>query len=232
MRHTIKNKEDLATAYRILAKLGMDDHTYTHLSLREGDSYYIYPFGLRFEEVRAESLIRVDLEGNILEGEEFQYNQTGYMIHSGIYQHREDVKCVFHLHTISTVAVSAMEEGLLPISQWALHFYNQLAYHAYDSLVLDDKKGKALYQDLGDKPVLFLRNHGFLACGKTIWETLYYCYHLEMACKTQIAVMSSGAKMVIPDKKICENANRDLLGFEEDLGYRDWQAWKRWLDKA
>ena len=151
-------KKDLAYAYRILAKLGLDDHTYTHLSARPkgAEFYYIFPFGYRFEEVTPESLLKVSLDGKILEGEEYQYNQTGYVIHGSIYKARLELTAIFHLHTIASVAVSVMKDGLLPISQWALHFYDQLAYHEYNSLALEKSKhGRGLIDDLGDKNVVF-----------------------------------------------------------------------------
>ena len=118
-----KTKLELAQAYRILAKLHMDDHTYTHLSVRSEDkkSFYIYPFGLRFEEVTPGSLLKVSLDGEVLEGDEYQYNRTGYVLHSAIYSARDDINSIFHIHTPATAAVSACEDGLLPISQWALH---------------------------------------------------------------------------------------------------------------
>ena len=86
--------------------------------------------------------------------------------------------------------------------------------------------------DLADKKIMFLRHHGMIACGKTIHEALFYCYHLELACKTQIAAFSSGAELLTIDKKICKQANHDLLSFEKDLGLRDWQAWVRWIDRG
>ena len=121
-------KVNLASAYQILAMLGLDDHTYTHLSARpkDADYYYIYPFGLRFEEVNSNNLLQVSLDGEILHGSEYSYNKTGYVTHGNIYKKRADILSIFHLHTPAVVAVSAMKEGLLPISQWALHFYQRL----------------------------------------------------------------------------------------------------------
>lgn len=232
MSTDLQVKRDLANAYKILAKLGMDDHTYTHLSARPSgaDYYYIYPFGLRFSEVTEDNLLKVDLNGNVLEGSEKQYNKTGYIIHGSIYRAKTNICVVFHLHTVSTVAVSAMKKGLLPISQWALHFYDRLAYHDYNALALDnDIHGDQLVDDLSDKKVMFLRNHGFIACGQTIHEAMFYCYHLEMACKTQIAALSTNTELIIPPLSICEKARDDMLIFEEDLGFRDWEAWLRWL---
>ena len=226
-------KKNLAYAYRILGKLGMDDHTYTHLSARpEGaDYFYIYPFGCRFEEVTEDILLKVSLDGKILEGEEYQYNKTGYIIHGNIYKAREDLNAVFHLHTVSTVAVSAMEKGLMPISQWALHFYDHVVYHEYNSLALDNKEhGSDIIKDLADKKVMMLRNHGYIACGTTIHEAMFYCYHMELACKTQIAALSSGQKLISPPHKICQKTRSDIMSFEKDIGIRDWQAWTRWVD--
>src|SRR3990167_6632774 len=197
----------LAAAYRILAMLKLDDLTYTHLSARhpDGDSYYIYPFGLLFEEVTASSLLRVSLDGEVLEGEEETYNRTGYVIHGGIYQSRPDVNAIFHLHSTAGVAVSAMNCGLLPLSQFSLHFYNRIAYHPYDSFALDAKKqGANLIKDFGQNKALILQNHGTLTCGETIEEAFLYTYFLEQACKVQCAALVGDQKVLVPSKKVCE----------------------------
>ena len=225
-----KIKTDLANAYQIVAKLGMDDHTYTHLSARPNgaDYYYIYPFGLRFDEVTPSCLLKVSLTGDILEGKEKQYNKTGYVIHGSIYRNRSELNSIFHLHTIATIAVSAMKSGLLPISQWALHFYEGVSYHAYNGHARDNSKhGDPLV--LADKKVMFLRNHGFISCGTTVQEALFYCYHLELACKTQISALSSNAELIIPSHDICKQTCKDILSFEKNLGERDWEAWVRLL---
>lgn len=223
-------KEDLATAYKVLAYLKMDDHTYTHLSARdpyETNAFYIYPFGLRFEEVEADLLMKVSLDGHILEGQEYQYNKTGYILHGTIFKNRPEVQAIFHLHTPATLAVSALREGLLPISQWALHFYERIAYHTYDSLALNEQQGDQLIQDLGQHNVLMLRNHGFIACGRTIQETMFYSYHLQRACETQCLIQATGQEYIMPPQSVCKKAVADLLNFESNLGERDWQAWQR-----
>ena len=226
-------KTNLAAAYQIIAMLGMDDHTYTHLSARpkDADYYYIYPFGLRFEEVNSENLLQVSLDGEILQGNEYNYNKTGYVIHGNIYKNRADILSIFHLHTPSIVAVSAMREGLLPISQWALHFYQKLSYHEYSSLLLDHNQTNQMLQDLGSNYVMFLRNHGMLACGETIHEAMFYTYHLEQACKTQCLACATNMELIFPPPEMCEKAVHDLLTFEEDLGKRDWTAWLNKLKK-
>ncbi|MDP3935738.1 MAG: class II aldolase/adducin family protein [Alphaproteobacteria bacterium] len=223
---------NLAIAYQALAKLGLDDLTYTHLSARVPgeDAYYIYPFGLLFEEVTPDNLIKVSLDGQILEGAEFQYNRTGYVIHGSIYRNRSDIKAIFHLHTPEIVAVSAMQKGLQPMSQWALHFYNRIAYHDYNSLALSIHEHEIrLVRDLGDKYVMLLKHHGSITAGRTIHEAFFYTHHLQKACETQCLAMQSGVALHHISREICEKAVNDLLSFESDLGLRDWQAIQRWV---
>jgi ribulose-5-phosphate 4-epimerase/fuculose-1-phosphate aldolase len=222
----------LAAAYRMIAELKMDDLTYTHLSIRlpGTDTYFTHPFGLLFEEVTASCLLKITLEGDVLEG---QSNQTGEIIHETIYKKRPDVNAIFHLHTTAGVAVSAMECGLLPMSQFAFHFYNRLAYHDYDSLALDEQRqGAKMAEDLAHKKAMFLRNHGTLTCGATIHEAFLYMYFLEQACKVQCAALGSGRQIILPPEDICEQAAQDMRNFEPDFGLRDWAALLRKLDRT
>ncbi|MCP4475908.1 MAG: hypothetical protein GY821_15350 [Gammaproteobacteria bacterium] len=227
-------RENLAMAYRLLAHLNMDDATYTHLSARlpGSDSFYILPFGQFFCEVTASSLIEVDFTGQVLQGEEYQYNRTGYVIHGNIYRARPEINAVFHLHITAGVAVSALKAGLLPISQFALHLYQRIAYYDYQSLELSFDKGCDLVKTLGQKRVMMLRNHGTLTCGNTLHETFFYSYHLEQACRVQCQLNHvKTADLVIPSAAMCQQANHDLLNFEEDLGRRDWLAWQRLVSR-
>ncbi|WP_333023015.1 class II aldolase/adducin family protein [Wolbachia endosymbiont of Pentidionis agamae] len=224
-------KGDLVYAYKILSHLKLDDHTYTHLSVRAEDqkSFYIYPFGICFNEVSEDLLMKVSFNGNVIEGKEYQYNKTGYIIHGFIYQARQDIQAIFHLHVPCIVAVSSLKDGLLPISQWALHFYNKISYHNYNSLALDDVEGKRLIADLGENFVMLMRNHGSITCGHTIQEAMFYTYHLEQACKTQCLALAMNKELLVPSEETCSKAVRDLLSFERNLGERDWHAWIRLL---
>lgn len=224
----------LAAAYRILADLKMDDLTYTHLSARlpGSDAYFIYPFGLLFEEVTASNLLKVSLEGDVLEGKESQYNKTGYVIHGSIYKNRPDINAIFHLHTTAGIAVSVMDCGLLPLSQFSFHFYNQIAYHTYDSLALENQRqGENLVRDLGQRKAMMLCNHGTITCGTTIHEAFLYTHFLEQACKVQCAALASHQKMILPPHEVCEQAARDVRNFEPNFGIRDWTALLKKLDR-
>lgn len=223
-------KDALAKCYVILAKMGLDDRTYTHLSARipGENAYYIYPLGMLFEEVTPDNLIKVDFEGNIIEGKESVFNATGYVIHSSVYKARPDVNAVFHLHTKSGVAVSCQSEGLLPISQFALHFYNRMSYHKYDALSLDvDRQGQNIVKDLGaTNKAMILQSHGTMTCGATVHEALFYMMFLEEACEVQIRALSAGREnLLIPPPDVCELAYQNMTSFEHgDIGRRDFEA--------
>ncbi len=227
-----KIREDLAAAYQLFAYYGMDDLTYAHLSARSADqeSYFIYPLGMIFEEVTASKLLKVSLSGEILEGTEMSYNKTGYAIHGAIYQHNPQLNAIFHLHSLASTAVSAMASGLLPLSQFAFHFYNNIGYHPYNSLVLDSEQGKTLVDNLGDNSALLLQNHGMLTVGPTIQEAFFYAFFLEKACKVQ-CLIGEKTETIAPSDAVVQKARQDMRAFESSLGMRDWLAQLRLLDR-
>src|SRR5690606_25030882 len=152
-------------------------------------------------------------------------NQTGYIIHGSIYKNRPEINAIFHLHTTAGVAVSSMECGLLPISQFSLHFYNRLASYPYDSLALDAAtQGQDLALALGDKKAMILANHGTLTCGETVHEAFLYMHFLEQACKVQCQALNGYTQPKIPAPEICERAAQDMRNFEPNFGIRDWTA--------
>ena len=227
----ISAKEQLAWAYRLMADWGVDDHTYTHLSCRaEPQSYYLAPFGKRFEEIHAQDLLEVQIKTHkILSGVEITANQTAYYLHSPIYQEHPHIGAIFHLHTPEIIAVSVDPAGLRPLSQWALHFHENTAYYDYDSLLLSKKHSAGLIKQISNKSVIFMRHHGVIVLGKTIWEAVFLMHHLQKACYTQCLALSSCSNPMPIPAKIAKKSYQDLMCFEENLGWRDWCAWIRYL---
>src|SRR6202158_2582361 len=160
---------DLAAAYRLVAHYGWDDLIFTHLSARvPGPEHHflINPYGMMFEEITASSLVKINLEGQIVLSSPYFINPAGFTIHSAVHAAREDALCVIHLHTDYGVAVSAQKNGLLPISQQAMLARASLAYHDYEGLALNEDEKPRLVSDLGDKHHMILRNHGLAAGGR------------------------------------------------------------------
>lgn len=190
-----KVRVELAALYRLVAHHGWADAIYTHISARvpgTEDRFLINPYGLYFDEITASSLIEVDAQGVICQETPYRVNPAGFTIHSAIHGARPDAHFVMHLHTRDGIGVAAQEHGLLPLSQHALVVLPRLAMHEYEGIALDHEERERLVEDLGDKQLMLLRNHGTLALGSTAaacWNAMYY---LERACSIQIATLSGG----------------------------------------
>ena len=192
---------DLAALYRLTAMYGWDDMIFTHISHRvPGPEHHflINPYGYFFEEITASSLVKVDLDGNVVQETDSMINPAGFTIHSAIHAAREDAHVVMHVHTDQGVAVSAQKEGLLPISQTAMAIREDVAYHDYEGIALDLDERERLVADLGPKKhSMLLRNHGTLTCGETAAMTFTRMFFLERACKMQIMALTAGRDGVL-----------------------------------
>lgn len=231
---------ELAAAYRLVARFGMDDVIYTHISARVPDEpgrFLINPYGLWFHEITASKLVKIDVDGNVVaDPSGLGFNPAGFTIHSAVHMARHDAACVLHTHTVAGVAVACQKDGLLPVNQWALQFHGRVAYHAYEAIALDLDERERLVADLGDKPVLILRNHGLLTVGRSVAEAWKYMYNLEQSCRTQLQLQASGAELVTPpaavqDKTAAQYAEEfDAIaaGRQPDI---EWAAFKRLLDQ-
>lgn len=229
-----QTRVDLAALYRLVALHGWDDLIYTHISARiPGPEHHflINPYGLLFEEITASSLVKVDLDGNLLQETPYFINPAGFTIHSAIHAAREDAKYVMHLHTDQGVAVAAQKEGLLPLSQHALIALPRLAYHDYEGIALNLDERERLVADLGEKTLMLLRNHGTLSVGQTAADCFVGMFYLERACKQQVMAMSAGRENVLiaPDAAISEV--RSQVGVGGVGGGLAWPACLRKLDR-
>jgi len=206
-----KTRVDLAACYRLIAMNSMDDLLATHISARvpgPDDHFLINPYGLLFCQVTASNLVKVDLDGNILSDSDYGINPAGFVIHSAIHGARPDVTCIIHTHTIAGMAIACLEEGLLPLSQKSLRFYNRIAYHDYEGKSDDLDERSRLVRDIGNKNTLILRNHGLLTCGATIGRAYHAMLNLEKSCKIQLEAMQSGGALIKLSPAVQEHAAR------------------------
>jgi len=227
---------DLAACYRLAAHFGMTDLIYTHISARvPGPEHHflINAFGFLWDEITASTLVKVTLDGDIVEDATGSgINRAGFVIHSAVHRARPDVACVIHSHTQAGIAVAAQEEGLLPISQHAMRFWGGLAYHDYEGLALDLDEQARLVRDLGDRKAMILRNHGLLVCGASIAEAFDLMYYLERACRIQVTAMAGGAKLRVPPEAVAEKTARQFKGLPYKPKKTEWKALTRMLDKT
>lgn len=237
-------REELAACYRLIAHYRMSDLIFTHISVRiPGPEHHflINPYGLMFDEITASSLVKIGLDGRAVEPSPHAVNPAGFVIHSAIHGAREDAHCVLHTHTRAGCAVAALECGLLPVNQISMEFYGKVAYHDYEGVALDLDVQQRLVRDLGDKPVLMLRNHGLLTVGATVSQAFLRMYYLEKACDIQIAAQACGP-LVLPSAEVCQyteqqfnNPGRPLEEGELvdlDAMQLAWAALLRMLDRV
>jgi ribulose-5-phosphate 4-epimerase/fuculose-1-phosphate aldolase len=230
---------DLAACYRLVALYGMSDMMANHISARvpgEQGAFLINAYGMLYEEITASSLLKIDHDGKILLAPDFGplnygVNKAGYVIHSAVHAARPDVGCVIHTHSWASMAVSALECGLLPITQTAMRFL-KIGYHDYCGVVLNLDEQASLVRDLGNGEALILRNHGALVVGRTIGEAFNWTHRLELACRSQLAAMACNTKFVeVPQRVLEETWSNYQPQTRRPFGVMEWPALLRKLDR-
>lgn len=230
---------DLAACYRLVALYGMSDMMANHISSHIPDqpgAFLINAYGMMYEEITASSLIKVDLDGNILDKPDFGalnygINRAGYVIHSAVHRARPEVGCIIHTHSWASMAVSALDCGLLPITQTAMRFL-KIGYHDYQGVVLDTAEQESLIADLGQGEALILRNHGALVVGRTVGEAFNWTHRLELACRSQIGAMACNSPLRQVAQPILEETwNNYQPGTRRPYGQMEWPALLRKLDR-
>ena len=229
-------RQELAAAYRLTDMHGWATTLiYNHISARvpapDGEKHFLLnPFGLRYDEVTASNLVKIDLEGNILDDCSHEINEAGYVIHGAIHAARPDVACVMHTHTEAGMAVSCLEEGLMFVNQDALMFHDNVGYHEFEGIACDIDERKRLVANLGDNFALILRNHGLLTVGRSIGEAFTLMFFLEKVCRAQLKLMAAGGRI----HPLTEAVRRYTAGqfnlAAARAGDREWPALVRQLD--
>jgi len=237
----------LAAVYRLIDLHGWTQGIYNHVTARvsqDTEHFLLNPFGMMYNEVTASSLVKVNMQGDVVEEgtTNFGVNQAGFMLHSAIHAARPDIKCVVHLHTPSITAISTMKCGLLPLSQESC-LIGDVSYHSYNGIVVDPEERQSIAKDLGpNNKVMFLRNHGVVCCGGTIEEAFHVSYHTVLACDTQLKMMPYGLdNLVLIDdevrRKTFELGQRGGGGVntakkEWAIGELEFEALMRMLDNS
>ncbi|XP_030046990.1 alpha-adducin isoform X3 [Microcaecilia unicolor] len=237
----------LAAFYRLADLFGWSQLIYNHITVRvnsEQEHFLIVPFGLLYSEVTASSLVKINLQGDVVDrgSTNLGVNQAGFSLHSAIYAARPDIKCIVHIHTPAGAAVSAMKCGLLPISPEALAL-GEVAYHDYHGILVDEEEKVLIQKNLGlGSKVLILRNHGLVTVGETVEEAFYYIHNLVAACEIQVRTMASAGGpdnlvLLDPGKYKAKSRSSEFPGGEGigshpkwQIGEQEFEALMRMLD--
>ena len=229
-------RKNLAAAYQLAFLHRMTDHIYTHISARVPgveEHFLINAYGLTFDEITPESLVKVDIDGTVLLDETgMGINPAGYVIHSAIHGARHDVGCVMHTHTAAGVAVSAQAHGLLMLSQHAMRFHQRISYHDYEGVALEMEEQKRLVADLGSTNAMILRNHGLLVCGVDVADAFDAMFYLERACQIQVNALAGGGKVIEPSPEIAEKVAQQFDRPGRPSRAKQWPAMLRMLERT
>lgn len=229
-------RTDLAAAYRLAAHFKWTDLIYTHFTAKIPGTEHILinPFGLMFDEIKASSLVKLTLDGEILsDSTGLGINRAGYVIHSCIHRARPDAHAIMHTHSRAGVAVSAMKCGLLPLSQHAMRVQQRVTYHDYEGIALELDEQVRLARDLGlDAPAMILRNHGLLAVGASMHEAFDVMYYLECACQIQVDAMAGGIdNLIVMPGAAADTADAQFHAETRSKGARAWTSLLHMLDR-
>ncbi len=229
---------ELAAAYRMVDHFGWCELIYGHLTARVSGPdihFLINPYGLNYDEVTASNLVKIDGDGNHVGADDHPVNKAGFVIHSAFHLENLDRhKVVMHTHSRAGMAVSALQDGLLPISMNSTAFHGNIGYHDYEgsSLYLDERP--RLIEDQGNCDAMILRNHGLIVTGRSVPETFLRLYRLERACQVQIDAAAAGTLNLLGDNVAHKSAAEldEFAELEEDHGRLEFNALMRKLDKT
>ena len=228
---------ELAAAYRLVDFFGWCELIYGHLTAHvpgPEPHFLINPYGLNYDEVTATNLIKIDINGKMVEPSPYAVNEAGFVIHSAVHMmSKENNRVVMHTHSRAGMAIAALEEGLLPISMGATAFFEDIAYHDYEGPSLYLEERERIQESLGDKRVLILRNHGLLTVGRTVAEAFIRLYRLESACQVQLDAGAAGSLRVL-NQELARKSGKDVKRFmeqEDNFGQLEFDALVRKIDK-
>ncbi|XP_026176913.1 beta-adducin isoform X2 [Mastacembelus armatus] len=237
----------LASTHRLFDLYGWAQISHTCLTLRvskEQEHFLVLPDGLAYSEVTGSSLVKVNILGEVVEkgSTNLGVDTEKFSLHSAIYSARPDVRCLLHLHTPATAAVSAMKCGILPLSHEAL-LVGDVAYYDYNGVMEEEEDRVELQKSLGPTcKVLVLRNHGIVALGESVEEAFYTIYHIQAACQIQVSALCSAGgqhNLILLDRTAHKPNTAGTVGWagstfgplhKSRIGEHEFEALMRTLD--
>jgi ribulose-5-phosphate 4-epimerase/fuculose-1-phosphate aldolase len=191
-------RENLAAFYRICHMFGWTELIYNHITARlpgPDRHFLINQFGLMYNEITASNLVKIDVDGGVVNGSAARVNAPGFTIHSAIHMARDDAHYIVHTHTTEGVTVACSEHGLSPDNFYGAQLHGMVAYHDFEGISIDLGERERLVKSLGDKNYMILRHHGLLTCGETAAAAFFRMYQLQRACEVQVNIMKMGQEL-------------------------------------
>ncbi len=214
----------LAACYRVFDLMGWTEMIYNHITVRLPASvsgtekqFLINPFGLHYSEVTASNLVKIDVQGNKLDDSTHPVNPAGFTVHAAIHEGVPEAHCVMHTHTTTGLAVACTQSGLAQNNFYSAQLHGMVAYHDFEGITIHADEAPRLLKNIGDKPVVILRNHGLLAWGPTLPMAFSRLWTLQRACDVQVAQAPLGAAIAVP-QEVARRTTRDSFQFDAKFG--------------
>jgi ribulose-5-phosphate 4-epimerase/fuculose-1-phosphate aldolase len=207
----LHRKQRLAAGFRLFGKFGFEEGVAGHITARDPehlDHFWVNPFGMSFSHIRASDLIRVNEQGEVVEGEA-AVNTAAFAIHSAVHAARPDVIAAAHSHSIYGKSWSSLGRLLDPLTQDACAFYEDHAlFDDYTGVVLDPEEGKRIAHTLGERKAVILRNHGLLTVGHSVDEAVWWFITMERTCQAQLLAEAAGTPVLIQPEQAQKTARQ------------------------
>ncbi len=229
----------LAACYRIFDYMGWSEMIYNHITVKvpgSDDHFLINPYGLHYKEVTASNLVKVDINGEIVEPSDYPVNPAGMLIHSAIHGARDDAHCIGHIHSTAGMTVACQQEGLRIDNFYSVLLHKQVAYHDFQGITVVDGEKEDLLASLGSKNLLILRSHGLLTCGRSIAEMFFNMTALQRSCEIQVSVDQTG-RPIVPVSTTIADKTSELLKLQmasmgdKGVGELEFAAMQRLVDR-
>ena len=220
-------RENLAAFYRICHMFGWTELIYNHITARVPGPerhFLINQFGLMYNEITASNLVKIDVDGRVVDGSNRPVNAPGFTIHSAIHMARKDAHYIVHTHTTEGVTVACSKHGLSPHNFYGAQLHGQVAYHDFEGISIDLSERERLVSSLGDKDYMILRHHGLLTCGETAAAAFFRMYQLQRACEVQVHSLKMGSDLRLLDdavltRTVQQSQSAVAKGFDKNHGF-------------
>lgn len=187
----------LAHCYHLVDFFGWTETIFNHISARlpgPAHHYLVNPFGLNYHEVTPANLLKVDLDGHKLEESVYDANPAGFALHSALHGARDDIQCVIHTHTTPISAVVQKKAGISHHDFYGAQLYGRIGYHTFEGITLFDDEKARMVENLGDKHILVLRNHGIAVGESSIAMAFFLLWTVQRAAEIQCAAGTLGGE--------------------------------------
>ncbi|QPM90332.1 class II aldolase/adducin family protein [Pseudooceanicola algae] len=215
-------RAQLADFYHLVSYLGWTELIFNHISVRvpgAEHAYLVNPFGLHYDEVTPENLIKVGTDGRKIEDSPHNANPAGFALHGVIHEHRPDVGCVAHTHTTPISAITMKGFDIDHDSFYGAQLFGRVGYHTFEGITLYDEERARMLASLGDKHVLVLKNHGVAVCEADIPLTFFLLWTVQRAAEIQCAAAGIPGPNTILPEEVKRKCAADAQALKENAGF-------------